>query len=505
VILAAELNLLEGGGLQGVAVRGARDTRRHLVALGAFVASLAAGTTPLKAADTNSPLVFVDTDTVNIEGSAEANFGVQGSSGSWFNLLQRLVPSYNPNRTWAEGWFAPGIDITLYPRKDVEVYGALSVGISGTWGSDLYNQTNQGAVLLENAYAGIRTTNPKTSWNIDLSSGQRDYKVGTGMLIGEGADNGFERGADYLAPRTAWLNATVGRYSYNGTSVDAFYLVPNPVQLFDTDTTLTGGVIQHNWGTGNFVGVSYIRVLTSTQAYPVAASPFIIPNGRDGLEAIQGFARVDGTAIGLPNAWVHGEFALERNSRIDMRASAFYGEVGYRFATLPLRPALSYDYATFSGDDPNSPQYGRFDSLYSGNDQSSWSFGIIGSNLFRNSNTNFNRITLDLTASKQDALKFEYVHTRLNELATPTLGPLAGSGSGLFNGALSIPALTNPNLADEIDGQWIHQFRPNVVGNLTVGVAMPGAGLTSLPNAQAKTWYGVSTSLRVTTPGYDDP
>jgi hypothetical protein len=142
------------------------------VALG-LAASIALGamTSSLKAEETKSPLLFVDTDTVTIEGSGEAIVGVQGYTGSWFNLLKRLVPSYNPNRGWAEGWAVPGVDITLHPSEKVEIYGRVSLGFSGTLGSDLYNQTNQGAVLLENAFAGIRTTNPKTSWNIDLSSG----------------------------------------------------------------------------------------------------------------------------------------------------------------------------------------------------------------------------------------------------------------------------------------------------------------------------------------------
>ena len=187
-----------------------------------------------------------------------------------------------------------------------------------------------------------------------------------------------------------------------------------------------------------------------------------------------------------------------------MVASAYYGEVGYRFATLPLTPKLWYSYATFSGDDPSSPQYGRFDPLYFGNDNDTWSFGTLSSYAFRNSNVNFSTVALDLTAGKQDDVKLQYVHTRANELVSVTLGPLAGSGLTLFNGDLTLPALTNHNLADEIDATWTHKFKPNVTGTFSPAVAFPGPGLTSLP-AGAKTWFGASASLRVTTPGYDEP
>lgn len=453
-------------------------------------------TMPLSAQSPASQLLFVDTDTMTIQGRAEASFGVQPYRGSWFNLLNRLVPSYNPNRTWGEGWFAPGVDITLYPGKAVEIYAGLSIGFSGTWGSDLQDRTNQGAVLPENVFAGVRTTNPSTSWNVDLSVGQQNYGVGTGMLLWQGAQNGFERGADFLTARTAWSNTAIARFSFNGTSVEAFYLDPNEVKTFDTGTTFAGGAIQHRWSDTSFIGLSYLRVLTSTQFYPLARFPFIIENGRDGLEALQGFAKLDGTPIGLPNAWVRGEFALERNSRIDMRASAYYGEIGYRFATLPFAPTLSYGYATFSGDDPNTPQYERFDPLFYGNGQNNWEFGSNSSYAFQNTNVNFNRVSLQLTVSKQDSLRFQYIHTRANELLSGAqLGPLIRFGS--LSNSLTIPTLSDPHLADEIYGEWNHNFKPNVTGTLWASITFPGAALRSIPNVQTWASFGGTLTMYI--------
>ncbi len=73
--------------------------------------------------------------------------------------------------------------------------------------------------------------------------------------------------------------------------------------------------------------------------YPLPHDPFGIPGGRGGLNALQGFAEIEGSSFGLRNAWLRGEFALEQNSRIDMQAYAYYAEAGYRFVALPLMPA----------------------------------------------------------------------------------------------------------------------------------------------------------------------
>ena len=422
-------------------------------------------TTSLEGQEQKYPLLFVDTDKVTIQGRVDASVGSgPGYRGSWFNLVALRDRAFNPSRDTAEGWFAPGIDITLRPAKSVEVYGGLSVGLSGTWGTDLYDQSNQGAALLENAFAGIRTTNPKTSWNVDLSVGQQNYGVGTGMLIWDGADNGFERGADFLAPRMAWANTAIVRLSYNGFGVEGFYLDPNELRSSDTGTKLAGGVVQYRWSEKSLIGLSYIRVLESTEAYRVFRFPFLIPNGRDGLEAVQGFAIIDGQPVGLPNAWVRGEFAFERNPRIDMKADAFYAEIGYRFATLPLAPTLSYGYATFSGDDPSTPQFERFDPLYYGNGQNNWSFGSNSSYAFSNSNVNFNRITLGLTASERDALRLQYIHTRANVFQSGIqLGNELAARLGVLDGALNVPiGLRDPHLADEIYGDWTHTFDPTV-------------------------------------------
>ena len=233
------------------------------MAAGAAITTLAAAPA-VRAQDDDakkSALTFVDTDTLTIEGSGEAVFGVQAQSNAWFNLLEESAARLQSQQDLG-GRLAPsGNRRDCLSRGRCRALRPASLGISATLGTDIYNQTDQGRVLLENAYAGVRTVNPAASWNVDVSSGQRDYRVGSGMLIGQGADNGFERGAlSWPAHRLA--QSSVARLSFGGVSAEAFYLMPNPVQLFDTGTTLAGGVIQQRWDAGTVVGLSYMRVLT---------------------------------------------------------------------------------------------------------------------------------------------------------------------------------------------------------------------------------------------------
>jgi hypothetical protein len=62
-------------------------------------------------------------------------------------------------------------------------------------------------------------------------------------------------------------------------------------------------------------------------------------------------------------------------------------EAGYAFAnTLPWSPTLSYRYAAFSGDDPATKRFERWDPLLSGDNGERWVQGINHFKIFQDSN-----------------------------------------------------------------------------------------------------------------------
>jgi hypothetical protein len=121
-------------------------------------------------------MVWVDNDAVTLRARIEATNAVFASSGTWFGLAA-LPPTTNfrERRNWGESWLEPGIDAILRVNSAFEVYGGFSAGASKTWGSDPFDQVNQGQLSVENAFGGMRTRNPTSSWNIDISTGQQNY------------------------------------------------------------------------------------------------------------------------------------------------------------------------------------------------------------------------------------------------------------------------------------------------------------------------------------------
>lgn len=171
-----------------------------------------------------------------------------------------------------------------------------------------------------------------------------------------------------------------------------------------------------------------------------------------------------------------------------MRANAWYAEIGNRFATLPMTPALSYGYASFSGDNPSTRTYERFDPLFYGNGLENWWFGASGAYTFLNSNVNYHRVTLNLVATQQDFLKFQYIHARANELNSP-LQFGQGARLNVVNGNLVLATgVAYHDLADEIYAEWTHAWTAQIATTLWGSVGVPGRGITSLPGINSETW-----------------
>jgi hypothetical protein len=75
-----------------------------------------------------------------------------------------------------------------------------------------------------------------------------------------------------------------------------------------------------------------------------------------------------------------------------MFATAGYGEIGYSFADSAWAPAISYRLGYFSGDDPDTDTYERWDPLYSGGNGEQWVQGANHFKIVQDSNVIAHRI-----------------------------------------------------------------------------------------------------------------
>ena len=69
---------------------------------------------------------------------------------------------------------------------------------------------------------------------------------------------------------------------------------------------------------------------------------------------------------GCPGIYLKGEFARQTHDDFDMNASGGYAEFGYQFSKVRWRPTLSYRYSQFTGDNPDTATFERWDPLFAG-------------------------------------------------------------------------------------------------------------------------------------------
>src|SRR5690606_38689632 len=127
--------------------------------------------------------------------------------------------------------------------------------------------------------------------------------------------------------------------------------------------------------------------------YPKAApggfgSPSVLPGGREGLNFVNLYGRVNPFAEQFGGFFIGGDFTYQQNDRVDMQAWGGRVQVGYEFQEYSWAPTLTYTYQTLSGDDPSTSRLERFDPLFYEGSPSAWSTGSKSSMVFINSNVN---------------------------------------------------------------------------------------------------------------------
>ena len=75
-----------------------------------------------------------------------------------------------------------------------------------------------------------------------------------------------------------------------------------------------------------------------------------------------------------------GEYAAQSNENFSMDARAGWAELGYVFPSKRWAPTVSYRYARFTGDDPETDTYERWDPMLSGGTGEQW---VQGANHFK--------------------------------------------------------------------------------------------------------------------------
>jgi hypothetical protein len=271
---------------------------------------------------------------------------------------------------------------------------------SGSAGKELFTDESRSYGGIEDAYAGFvfgNTWENGSRFVANVSGGRQPFQIADGMLIRITAGNGFDRAGLQLNPRWAADSLLLAEARLNALRMQVFRLDPDELPEIDTRTIIYG--INLDGGLGRTLpwGLTYLHVPQSSYGYftPTAAGT------RAGLDVLDARLSWMPTPQGGTGPYGKAELGYQANdaNSFSMQAWGGYVEAGYTLGGLPLRPTLSYRLSYFTGDNPRTATYERWDPLLSGGTPEEWVQGINHYKMFQDSNIVAQRLQAKLRPS----------------------------------------------------------------------------------------------------------
>ncbi len=353
--------------------------------------------------------VLYDGGGTYVRAKLESLAMLYGNRDAWYGRPDLMLPG-NPfvQRTpageggtgWLEGFVHAGVYGLVPVGGSLHAFAGLSAIGSGSVGRELFTDLTRSHLGVEDAYVGVvggsvSPAGDRFAWTV--SAGRQRFSIGDGFLIVNTATNGRDRAALQSNPRWAADMLAIARVSYNAWRAEVFHLDPDELPALDTGTRIQGVNVEGSPWPGLTAGLTGLRVPSSGYAYYTPTAVL----GREGLRVADARVRWQPAPPGRDGPFVAAEAAQQSNARFDMRARAWTGEAGWVLASAPWSPTLSYRYASFSGDDPATSRFERWDPLLSGGNGETWVQGINHFKVFQNSNLETHRIQARLRPAAQ--------------------------------------------------------------------------------------------------------
>lgn len=453
---------------------------------------------PASAQEPRDPLAWKMGDaTVKLSIEAGAQYVLEDNA--FWNLAAVLAPAadYDLDPAWGEVYVKPGLRINA-PEGRVGFRAGVSAVASQTIGRDIFDARDEGAVLLEDAFAGL--TLKADGYEVDFSGGAQPFAIGSGMLVSDGAVDGFERGALIFGPRRAWAMTGIAKVTVGPVALTGFHLDPRELPSGETRTIINGARLEWTLAQDRFLGIAYGHVPRSDAPYAQAAPggngvPAVIFGAREGLSFVHLYGKLSPLPKAAPGLFVAGDYARQWNDRIDLRASGGRIEIGNTFLRSPWRPTLSYAYQSFSGDDPDTTRLERFDPLFYDGSPNGWATGTNGSFVFINSNVRAHRLMLNMMPSQRDILTFRYSMVHANELRSPLQFGQATRPSFVPGAPGLVSGVTRRKLSDDILIEYTRVLSPQLYLSAGFGHSWAGPGLDSAAFGRATQWSGAFVNI----------
>ncbi|MEF9923382.1 MAG: alginate export family protein [Muribaculaceae bacterium] len=384
---------------------------------------------------------------------------------------------------WIEGFAMGGIyGITrLSAWQNLHIYGGTSYIVSFSAGNELF--TNKARIYgdIEDAFVGIiggKRLDKETDYSYSIFYGRKQFVLGNGWLIINTSMNGQERAALQLNPRWAARNLFQAGFRWNKMHLQVFQLRPNELPIFYSHTIING--LNLEWDKRSEIQLG-ITALNS----PRSDVKYYMPDGtihyRKGLW-VYNLRLYGNPPTGENGIFYKAEAGLQNNSNFKMRAYAWYTQLGWNFAKTQGKPSLSYRFAYFSGDNPNTKAYERWDALYTGGTGEQW---VQGSNMYKLVQ-NSNEMTHMVQLSYSPIPKIQTV-TQIWSFLAPQKNNLGG------NPGLS--TMKSNYYGTELNFTFKYFHSRNWYFHLNTAITFPGNAITSvIPDT--KTWFCLMAFIR---------
>lgn len=365
-------------------------------------------------------------------------------------------------------------------RSPVYLFGAASYVFSGTFGLDAFStDSSRGHGEIEDLYAGIVVAPPSSRSSFKLSAGRQKFSLNRNFLMGHvlGATNAGDRAATDLSPRNAYDLVVDAEWQRDRLGVRGFYARPNELPAGDTRTAYAGVNVTYSDSRSLDASLAFVAIPSSEGTYLLPAGA---PAPREGLRAVNPRARWS-SAFGVPGLWLEAEWAHQWSTSLDMSADGWGVWAGYVFTKTAGRPAALYRYSVFTGDDPSTPAYERFDTM-TGGVQRDWLLGMAMTQVGRGRNLKVHRV--ELSARPKPGLDLSL---DLYDYGADTLNNLGGQRA--------LPTYASSHLGNEVTPTLQWMVSPNLYVQALATYLIPGPGLRDSLPEPTHVWQSYKLSL----------
>lgn len=414
-----------------------------------------------------------------------------GNRNAWFAEPKGLLtgnplvngPAGKGGTGWVEGFGSAGIyGVTrLLNEPNLNIYGGLSYLTAFSKGRELFTDETRVHGDVEDAFIGLvggHKSPDGHDYVYNLTYGRKSFVLGNGWLISNVAMNGQDRAALQLNPRGAARNLFSAGLKIDQFKGQIFQLRPNELPLLDSRTIINGVNVELGSSDKAQLGASVLHV-------PRSGVKYYRPDGhvfsRKGLW-VYNLRLYGNPAPAQPGLFYKTELGYQRNRNFDMNAYAGYLQAGWNFAKTKGSPSLSYRFAYFSGDDPASRHYGRWDALYTGGNGEQW---VQGSNMYKIVQ-NSNEITH----------MFQLVYTPMRKVQTVTqIWAFIAPQKNNLGGNPGLSTLQSRYYGSEANFTVKYFHSKNGYFHMNVAYTLPGSAIRdALPDA--RNWLSAMAFVR---------